>query len=161
MGTAAPTQKTADRRAVAARWGKVNADAGWTAIPTVLFQRQKALGLDPMDLNIVMHLIGPWWEADRFPFIGVDRIAAAMDVSKRTVQRRLTRLEKHGLIKRRPQFKGGRQLTNEYDLSGLVKACKPFSREVLEDREQRRKEAAAKSTRKGPRKLQVITGGKE
>lgn len=160
MPTATPKSKTTETRSVAARWGKTNYEAGWTAVPTVLFQRQKALGLDATDINIILHLVGPWWDAERFPFIGVDRIAAAMDITKRTVQRRITQMEKAGFVKRVPQFRGGRQLTNVYDLRGLVRACKPFSQEVLEDREQRRTEAAARSTRKGPRKLTLV-GGKD
>lgn len=160
MTTTAPKPKASDKRSVAARWGKVNAEAGWTAIPSVLFERQQALRLDSVDLNIVLHLLGPWWEADRYPFLGMETMAAAIGVTRRTIQRHMRELERWGYIKREPQFKDGRQRSNVWDLSGLVKACEPFSREAIEEAEQRRKERAARATRKKPKALTVIPGGK-
>ena len=38
------------------KWSKTLMDAGWTAFPSVIIERQKALGLDAMDLNILLHL---------------------------------------------------------------------------------------------------------
>lgn len=162
MGAASVKAKVKgdDKRSVVSRWGKVNTEAGWTAIPTVLFARQQALGLDSIDLNIILHLLGAWWEADRFPYLGVERLADAVGVSSRTVQRRMRELIQAGFIKREAQFKGGRQITNVWDLSGLVAACEPFSQESIDDRRSRRQEAAAKATRKRPRGLTVIPGGK-
>lgn len=158
--TATTKAKAADKRSVAARWGKVNTAAGWTAVPSVLFERQQALRLDSRDLNIILHLLGPWWDADRYPFLGVDHMAAAVGCDRRTIQRRLKELEQWGYLKRVPQFKEGRQLSNRYDLSGLVAACEPFSKEAIQSAEQKRKERAAKATRKKPVALSVIPGGK-
>lgn len=139
------------------RWGKTNTAAGWTALPNVLFQRQRALGLDSVDLNIILHLAGNWWDADRFPFPSVEGLAAAVGVSARTIQRHMKELETWGYIKRKARTKKGRRTTNVYDLSGLVKACEPFSQEVLDDREQRAREKAARATRKRPKMRLVST----
>lgn len=158
--TPATKPKVADKRSVAARWGRVNAAAGWTALPSVLFQRQQALGLDPMDINIILHLLGPWWDADQYPFLGVSHMAKAIGVDRRTIQRRIEAMEKGGYIKRMPQYKDKRQQSNRYNLSGLVKACERFSQEAIDDAEQRKKERAARATRKGPKSLTVIPGGK-
>lgn len=149
------------KRTVEARWGKVNTAAGWTAVPSVLFQRQQALQLNPLDLNIIMYLAGAWWESDRHPYMSVATMAAAIGVTERTIQRRIKELELWGYVKRvKRSSKAGRNLTNAYDLSGLAKACEPLSREHLTDVEQRQREAVARSTRKKPKSLTVIEGGK-
>lgn len=159
--TPTPKTKEASKRSVEARWGKVNTAAGWTALPSVLFMRQQALRLDALDLNIVLHLAGAWWDADRHPYPTVETLAMAIGVTERTIQRRIAELEQWGYIKRVERFtKAGSQTSNAYDLSGLVKACEPFAKEHSEEREQRKKEAVARSTRKKPKALLVIPGGK-
>jgi hypothetical protein len=30
--------------------------AGWTAMPSVIIEKQEALGLDALDMNIILHL---------------------------------------------------------------------------------------------------------
>lgn len=34
--------------------------AGWTALPNVIFERQRALGLDAIDVNIILHIASYW-----------------------------------------------------------------------------------------------------
>jgi hypothetical protein len=43
-------------------------DAGWTVIPNVLIERQRALGLDSLDLNILLVLASMWWDAENPPW---------------------------------------------------------------------------------------------
>lgn len=149
------------KRTVEARWGKVNTAAGWTAVPSVLFQRQRALNLSPLDLNIIMYLAGAWWDSDKHPYMSVATIAAAVNVTERTIQRRIKELELWGYVKRHKRSsKAGRNLTNAYDLTGLATACEPYSQERLDDVAQRKREAIARSTRKKPKTLTVIDGGK-
>jgi DNA-binding transcriptional regulator YhcF (GntR family) len=147
---------SASTRAIASRWGKVNTAAGWTALPSVLFQRQKALLLDAVDLNIILHLAGHWWDADRFPYPSVNTLALAVGKTPRTIQRRIKELETIGYVKRIRRSKDKRSISNAYDLSGLVKACEPFAKEQIEEREQRKKEAVARSTRKKPVSLKLV-----
>ena len=82
------------------KWSKTLMDAGWTAFPSVIIERQKALGLDAMDLNILLHLASHWWTRDNKPHPSKKTIAAAMDVTPRTVQRRIATMQKDGLIRR-------------------------------------------------------------
>ncbi len=42
-------------------------------------------------------------------------------------------------------------MTNEYDLTGLIRGATPYAKEALKAREERRKADAARRTRKGLR----------
>ena len=54
----------------------------------------------------------------------------------------------------------GGNLTNLYDFSGLITACKPFADEKVAQIAQRKAERAARLTRKKPLPLSVVAGGK-
>lgn len=74
-----------------------------------------------------------------------------MGVSPATVQRRIAALEHSGLIKRIPKFHPQHgQIGNEYDLSGLIEAVKPYAEEKIRTMEERKAEDAARRTRKRP-----------
>lgn len=49
------------------KWTKPLLDAGWTMLPNVIFERQQALGLDAIDINILLHLASYWWKAGDLP----------------------------------------------------------------------------------------------
>ncbi|HME72216.1 MAG TPA: type II toxin-antitoxin system HicA family toxin [Myxococcota bacterium] len=113
---------TSPPKLIAAKWGKPLADAGWTAIPDTIIQNQRKLGLDALDLAILLQLAVCWWSPDRPPFPGRDRIAANIGVTSRTVQRRLNRLAKVGLISKVARHApSGRQNSNQYGFAGLMK----------------------------------------
>ncbi len=38
------------------KWSKPLMDAGWNAIPSIIIEKQEALGLDAIDMNIIVHL---------------------------------------------------------------------------------------------------------
>jgi DNA-binding Lrp family transcriptional regulator len=135
------------------KWTKTLMDAGWTAMPSVILDRQQALGLDAVDVNILMHLAKHWWEKDRLPFPTKKAIAECIGVSKSTVQRRIAKLERDGLIKRVYRFspKHQGQRSNAYDFAGLIKEATPYAEEALAVREKRRKDDAARRKRKGLR----------
>jgi DNA-binding HxlR family transcriptional regulator len=123
------------------KWTRTLMDAGWTAIPSVILERQKAFGLDAIDVNIILHLASHWWFADALPYPGKKLMAEAMKISTRTVQRRIARMEEAGLIKRIPRRhpKYGQQ-SNAYDFSGLIEEAKPYAREALAARKKAREE---------------------
>lgn len=133
------------------KWSKPLTDAGWTAIPSVIFERQRALGLDPMDINIILHLAGYWWKAGNAPHPSKATIAAAIGVDPRTVQRRIAKLEGAGFISRIPRrsTKGG-TTTNQYSFAGLIAAATPFALERIEEKKKRMKEATERAKRKKP-----------
>ncbi len=95
---AAKTEAAKELKVNERKWSKTLMKAGWTAIPSVIFERQRALGLDALDINILAHLAGYWWTHDNKPHPAKKTIAEAMNVNPRTVQRRIASLEKAGLI---------------------------------------------------------------
>jgi len=143
---------------IAQRWGPDLAGAGWTAIPNVIVKRQKALGLTPLDINIILQLLTYWWEPHNLPRPSKKTIAAAIGVQPRTVQRRIAAMEKAkfiGRLARRGSTSGSSP--NQYDFSGLIEAARPFAQEELQEIEQRKKSAIEKLARKKPR-LAVVKG---
>ena len=137
------------------KWGPVLSASGWTGIPNVLFQRQKALGLTSLDVNIILQLVAYWWEPDNLPHPSKKSIAAAIGVNERTVQKRIAAMEAASFIQRieRRTARGSR--TNLYDFSGLIAAAQPFAKEELIEIEQRKRAKAEKLERKRPR-LSVV-----
>lgn len=113
------------------KWSVELMSAGWTAIPSVIIERQQALGLDELDLTILLHLSIYWWTADSKPHPAKTTIATAMGRDPRTIQRRIAAMEHGGLIKRieRREFGQGSKgsQTNIYDFSGLIKAAIPYA----------------------------------
>jgi len=119
------------------KWGKAVISLGFCIVPSMLFRAQARLGLDSRQLNVIMHLADHWWDAHRAPYPGKRTIAARMSMSPRQVQRCLAALEQAGLVKRVARVAPQRgQMSNEYDLSGLVarlKALEPEFRKQVED----------------------------
>src|SRR5436309_210924 len=109
MGTTSGKANTQDLKVNERKWTKALMDAGWTVIPSVILERQQALGLTALDVNVLLHLARHWWEKDRLPFPSKKTIAECMGVSESTVQRRIASMEKQGLIKRTPRFSGKHQ----------------------------------------------------
>ncbi len=131
------------------KWTRPLMDAGWTLIPSVILERQQALGLNATDLNILLHLIRHWWFSDKLPYPSKRVIADCMGVSESTVQRRIRQMENDGLLSRIARSKHGKgQQSNMYDLSGLIEAVRPYAEEALQTRAKRKKEDDETRTRK-------------
>lgn len=148
----APVQKEG-KQELTRRWGKPLIDAGWVALPFVILERQDALGLDAIDINIILHIAKHWFEAERLPHPSKGSIAQAMGMTPRAIQKRLAALEAAGFIRRVPRIdpKGDKgNLTSEYDLSGLIEKATPFAVEALQQREEKRKANKARLSRKRP-----------
>lgn len=140
------------------KWGKPLIQAGWTAVPNVLIECQHALKLDALDVNILVHLAFRWWEADNKPHPAKSSIAAAMGVHMSTIQRRVRALEKRGLIKREYRKSPERgNLSNKYDLSGLIAKGTELAKVTIKQREKAKRERAAKLRRGGRPTLEVVT----
>jgi DNA-binding transcriptional regulator YhcF (GntR family) len=154
---AAPKKANVDERAIEKRWGKPLTAAGWTAIPNVIFERAQALGLEPMDIVIILNLAGYWWKAGNDPYPSKKSLATAIGVTERTVQRRIAAMEKAGFIERIQRTSAhGRTSTNQYSLQGLIDAAKPFAEEHVATRQARKQEAVARAARKKPVKLELV-----
>ena len=90
----------ADLRTNEKKWSKPLIEAGYTVFPTVIIENQRQLGLDAVDVNILMHLASKWWKAEGKPYPSKGTIAQAMNLDPRTVQRRIAALEKAGYVRR-------------------------------------------------------------
>lgn len=135
------------------KWTPELLEAGWTMIPNVLLERQRALRLTPLDLNILLQILRHWWKKDELPFPSKRTIAECIGVTPNAVQKHIREMEKDGLIERseRTDHKHGGRKSNEYCFDGLIKAALPFAKELLEEREERGKEKAARRMRMKPK----------
>jgi DNA-binding Lrp family transcriptional regulator len=131
------------------KWSKPLMDSGWTVIPSVIIERQKALGLDAIDVNILMHLCVHWWTADNKPWPAKGTIADAMGIDPRTVQRRIARLEADKFIRREERRIPGRgSKSNRYHLDGLIAAATPYAMEKIAESAERAEAKAERVKRK-------------
>jgi len=83
----------------AGKWG-VAALAGFQPLPDVLLLKQKELGLDAVDIIVLLNVTHYWWFRDRPPYLRTNLIAERMDVTGRTIQRVIKKLQEKGYIRR-------------------------------------------------------------
>jgi len=163
MATAPKTTEAAQQLKVnEKKWTPILMKAGWTVLPNILFERQQALGLDAIDINIILHIASHWWTPEGKPYPAKGTIATAMGIEPRTVQRRIARLEAAKLIRREERRSSGNvSQTNIYHLDGLIEAAKPYALEKIQEREAKAAEKAARAARKGKPKLSLVKAGAE
>lgn len=119
------------------KWGKGVIDLGFSVLPSMIFQAQARLGLNPAQLVVLLHLADYWWQKENMPHPSKKTLADRMSVNPRTVQRYLTELEDGGFIKRIERFAGHKgQTSNQYDLTGLVKKLQKLEPEFTQAKEQ-------------------------
>jgi predicted transcriptional regulator len=137
------------------KWTPTLMAAGWTVLPSIILEKQHALGLDAVDVNILLQLARHWWYKDNPPYPSKSTIALCIGVDPSTVRRHIARMETAGFIKRQSRFdsKYGGQQTNIYHFTGLIKEATPFAQESLRTREQRHNEDMARRNRKKPKPL--------
>ncbi len=139
------------------KWTPELMAAGWTAFPSIILEKQRALGLDALDVNILLQLAKHWWESDNPPFPSKGSIAQAIGVDSRTVQRRIAEMEKGGFITRsaRVASHGGNK-TNVYLFTGLIEKVKGFAQEAVEERARHAKEREERRTRRRPAGIHLV-----
>lgn len=157
--------RTREVRTNERKWTTPLMDAGWTVIPSVILEYQKALGLDPLDLNIILQLAKHWWYVDSPPRPTKKTLAECMGVDASTIRRHIARLEKLGYIGRSARFGGKEQSqqANAYHFDGLVKKVTPLAKEMIAAKKERRVKADAakvEAAAKGKRLLRLV-GTKE
>lgn len=115
------------------KWGKAVIKVGFLIAPSLLFRAQGRLGLSPVQLVILLHMADAWWFKSDLPWPSKRTLADRLGLSERQVQRHLHDLEKAGFIKINARFaKNQGQLSNEYDLSGLVSKIKKLEPEFTQ-----------------------------
>lgn len=149
-------QEAVELKALEAKWTPQVLEAGWTALPAALIEHQRALGIDAIDMNIILHIANRWWTADNRPFPSKNSIAEAMKIDPSTVRRRIQAMEKAGLVQREERrIKGKGSKTNLYHLDGLIKELQPFAADMVEKKKERMAEKEARYGQKGKPKLVV------
>jgi predicted transcriptional regulator len=139
------------------KWSKTLMESGFTVFPSVILERQKALGLSPLEVNILLFLCTFWWTKDGRPRPAIGTIAEAVGRSPRHVTRIITGLVDAGLIERHQRsYRETGNLTNEYSFEGLIHEVMPFAKEKIEERETKIAEKKAKTAKKGKPKLRVV-----
>lgn len=137
-------------RANERKWGLPLVKAGWTMVPSTILERQAALGLDPVDMNIILQLASYWWVAENPPFPAISTIAKRIGKSVSTVQRRISLLKEAGLIEIEHRFVDdhGGQTTSFYRFAGLINASTEFAKEALDEREMQKRQKSQRLQRK-------------
>jgi hypothetical protein len=134
------------------KWSPALMEPGWTVIPSIILEKQHALGLDAIDVNILMHLARFWWYSDNPPHPSKTRIAKCMNISTSTVRKRVKRMEDEGLIHRNPRYStDGGQQTNEYLFGGLIATVTPHAKEATTEQKKQRAETEERRNRKRPK----------
>jgi len=120
------------------KWGGA-LGAGYQIVPNVLLQAQTKLGLDCVDCVILLNLRLHWWSKERLPFPPPALIANRIGVSRRTVERRLAKLEKRGWIKRLPAEGGndGTPKIRRFVMSGTAERLSDAARLGVSQRDYR------------------------
>lgn len=156
---AAKTQAgdNADLRTNEKKWTKPLMDAGWTALPSVIIENQRQLGLSPLDLNIVLYLASKWWTAEGRPYPSKSTMAKAMNVHPRTIQKHIAALESADYIRREERRTSAGSKTNIYHLDGLINAAHPFAVEKLAEMQDKAEMAKRRQNRRGAPKLRLVT----
>jgi DNA-binding transcriptional regulator YhcF (GntR family) len=114
-------------------------------------EKQHALGLDAIDMNIIAHLTIYWWKKGNLPRPSIATIAKAVGVKPRTVQKQLKKMEDDGFITRHQRRRAGQSNnTNLYSFEGLIKAATTFAQEKIDAMAERQKQEAQRVARKKP-----------
>jgi len=109
-----------------------SAHTGFQIIPNVLFKNQKALGLNPTDVVVLLNLTMHWHYQGRLPYPRSNVLARHMGVNDRTIQRSMSKLRSLQLISSVQEVSGG-ETRKVYNFSGLIQKLKEFSdKEIIQ-----------------------------
>lgn len=125
-------------------WGSKVYGYGYAAVPSILLQAQRKLGLNNTQLVICIQLLDYWHDPSRKPFPSKRDLAERMGVTEKTIQTNVKDLENRNLIFREVRkTAAGDWGSNIYHLDGLIKAVQQLEPEFTAEKK-RRKEAQSK-----------------
>ena len=131
-------QKTFDRK-----WGASITSLGWTGVPNILIERQQALKLTSLELNLILILLKFWWEASNPPYPSKRVIGEMLGKDESTIRRTMKKLEDRGLIQREGRYLDlGGQTSNRYVMTGLIKKLEEEARQMTALRQSRQEQDA-------------------
>ena len=135
-----PLNATQASRASERKWGRAVMKLGFSIIPSLIFRAQARLGLNATQLAVLLQIADFWWDQDRKPFPRLKTLGERLNLSARQVARYIDGLESAGLLAKKNRYvKGVGQVSNEYDLSGLVAKLAKLEPEFREVNEMKRK----------------------
>jgi predicted transcriptional regulator len=109
---------------VAEKWGEAVAGRGFAQIPNYLLLLNQFLDrehrLSPVELLVLLELVGNWWRKGELPFPSMGTLAARCGVSDRQIQRAINRLVHLNLVRRVSRRTKGIMASNAYDLTPLA-----------------------------------------
>jgi DNA-binding transcriptional ArsR family regulator len=132
---------------IVAKWGRRILAPGFLVLPVAILDGQREMELDAVDLAILVHLFRHWWERENLPHPSKERLARALGMQPRSIQRRLARLERLHLVSRHPRRdpKTGRNLSCSYGFEGLLARAESIADALIA---QRKSNERIKTTRK-------------
>ena len=136
------------------KWSPNILKAGWVMVPSILLEKQHALGMGPSELNVLLQILRYWWVAESLPYPSKKSIASAIGCSSRTVQRAIGKLKGLGLDVEERKKPNKTNLTNRYSVKTLVKTLEPYAIEAIEQRAKQKKERKERKERRG--KTQIV-----
>lgn len=116
------------------KWGDKCIDSGYQIFPDVLLKCQRYMGLEAIDVVILLNITMQWWSHDDLPYPRPSFIAKRMAVSTRTVERRIARMQRQGLLKRRPSEEVRGKTVRRFELSGLIAELTKYAEGSLAER---------------------------
>lgn len=120
-----------------ARWGDA-VDPGLVIVPGVLLKYQQRLGLEALDVMVILNLVELWEEGDDMPAPRVTVLAGRVGRNRRTVERVLAKLEIAGLVRWLPSETRGGRTVRMFDLAGLRDKLASLSRQEVKAKPRRR-----------------------
>lgn len=114
------------------KWGEEVAKRGFSQVPNYLIMLNQFIDedkrLSPLELLILIELVGVWWKKDELPYPSMKTLAVRCGTSERQVVRAISRLEKDELLKREKRRSKGLISSNAYDLSPLVERLREVAK---------------------------------
>ncbi len=114
------------------KWGELVAERGFAQVPNYLMLINGFLDEDsrltPVELLVLLQLVGAWWQKDNPPFPSMATLAVRVGASERQVQRAVTRLVKDNLLRKVKRRAKGIIASNAYDLTPLVETLNEIAR---------------------------------
>jgi hypothetical protein len=81
-------------------WGSAVLSHGYTGIPSILIQGQQRLGVNALQMNILIQLLDYWRDPERKSFPTKKQIAERIGVTEKTIHNNVRLLGDAGLVQR-------------------------------------------------------------
>lgn len=113
-------------------------------MPTILFQAQHGLGLNSVQLCVLLQLTDFWWDQARRPYPSKKVLSEHIGLGERHIQRTIAELESAGFVRRIERTAPGKgKVSNEYDVSGLARKLGALAPEFQKVRDEAKSRRAA------------------